>query len=426
MDEDARKPPLPDFITLLRTMEAPAVPDGLYKTVEDVEAYLLQEAVTIDDLLELFVNLVVRLNAIGLKLQRASLHTGTLHPMLYGFAWVYETQRGICNEVQVGKAAQQSPSYLLNPLHEILTEGGLVRGGPTDPHMARFPLMAELEEQGITDYVAVALRSGGSYHNAVTLATGAEGGFGDETVAALKRLLPLFGLHVERHISLRITRNIAVTYLGPAAGQEVLSGSIQRGDGRLIEAVIWLSDLRRFTILSEELGNEPMIALLNAYFGCLVEAVMSHGGEVLKFMGDGVLAVFPHKQFGTPKAAANAALAAARTALNAVAEMNRNPPEALHNVSGWAPLRTGIGLHDGSVFFGNVGGSERLDFTVIGSSVNEASRVEALSKAFDRQILMTQSVAALVDDTLDHLGAHALRGIATPVNLYSPVDDPSP
>ncbi|XWN29209.1 MAG: adenylate/guanylate cyclase domain-containing protein [Devosia sp.] len=426
MDDDIATRVLPNFITFMRKMEAPAIPEGDYKTVEDVEAYLLNEAVAIDDLLELFVNLVARLKAIGLKLDRASLHTGTLHPMLYGFAWLFETGSGTCNEVQVGKGARESPSYLLNPLNKILTEGGIVRGAPTDAHMAQFPLMAELEEQGITDYVAVSLRTGGSYHNAMTFATAAPGGLGGATKAALQRVLPLFGLHVERHISLRITRNIAVTYLGPAAGKEVLSGSIQRGDGRLIEAVIWLSDLRRFTILSEELGNAPMIALLNAYFGCLVEAVMSHGGEVLKFMGDGVLAVFPHREFGTPKAAANAALEAARTALEAVAEMNRNPPEALHNVTGWAPLRTGIGLHDGSVFFGNVGGSERLDFTVIGSSVNEASRVEALSKAFDRQILMTQSVAKLVDEPLDHLGAHALRGVAAPVNLYSPADDPTP
>ena len=197
----------------------------------------------------------------------------------------------------------------------------------------------------------------------------------------------------------------------------MLRGSIKRGAGEPIRAIIWASDLRGFTDLADRLDGPDMIALLNGYFECLAGAVLAHEGEVLKFIGDGLLAVFPYSAFADEKAAAAAALAAAQGALQAIERLNEDP-QAFANIPGWRPLRTGIALHEGEVFFGNVGAPERLDFTVIGRAVNAASRVEALSKTLGRSIVVTEPVMRLLDRPLEPLGEHELRGLAAPISIY--------
>jgi adenylate cyclase len=277
--------------------------------------------------------------------------------------------------------------------------------------------MAELARQGYVEYAAIPLRAGGAYHNAATMATKRAGGFSAAQFSDLTRLLRLAALHVERHIALRIAANVLDTYLGAAAGGRVLRGSIKRGAGEPIRAIIWASDLRGFTDLADRLDGPDMIALLNGYFECLAGAVLAHDGEVLKFIGDGLLAVFPYSTFADEKAAAAAALAAAEGALQAIERLNEDP-QAFADIPGWRPLRTGIALHDGEVFFGNVGAPERLDFTVIGRAVNAASRVEALSKTLGRSIVVTEPVMRLLDRPLEPLGEHELRGLAAPISIY--------
>jgi adenylate cyclase len=163
-----------------------------------------------------------------------------------------------------------------------------------------------------------------------------------------------------------------------------------------------------------------MLALLNAYFEVMAGAVLSHGGEVLKFIGDGLLAAFPLPDPDQVRDAAHAALAAAQTAMTGLDALNRDPPGTLAGTIGWQPLRAGIALHEGEVFFGNIGAPERLDFTVIGAAVNEASRVEALQKTLGRDILITEAVARHLDVPLDFLGSHSLRGVAVPLAIYTP------
>jgi adenylate cyclase len=235
----------------------------------------------------------------------------------------------------------------------------------------------------------------------------------------MRRLLALFALHVERHIALRISANILDTYLGPAAGRRVLEGSIRRGAGTRIEAVIWASDLRGFTDRADRLAPDAMIALLDAYFEAMAGAVIGAGGEVLKFIGDGLLAVFPLDGDYDGRTAADAALAAAEASERAVEALNAAPPPGLAGVEGWAPLRSGIGLHEGEVFFGNVGAPERLDFTVIGKAVNAASRIEGLCKVLGRSILVSGPVAAASTRRLESVGRHDLRGVAEPVEIFA-------
>jgi adenylate cyclase len=388
----------------------------------DIEEWLLRDATREKDMLELLESFIWRLVGAGVPLERVSLHVGTLHPQLIGFAWNWNKADGLCDEVKVAAAATESSSYRSNPLYRVFEFGEeIVRRPQTPSAIAEFPIMAELADGGITEYVALPL-SGSGYRNAITLATKRREGFSVSEIEQLKHVLNLFALLVERYSALRISENALRAYLGASAAVQVLGGSIKRGSGEAIHAIIWVSDLRGFTDLSDRLAATDMIALLNEYFEAMAGTVLSHGGEVLKFIGDGLLAVFPIEISDDGPRAAVSALSAARQALGCLEKINKETPLHLAKVEGWRPLRAGIALHEGEVFFGNIGSPERLDFTVIGPAVNEASRVEALSKVLGRNILITERVAHYLKCPLDNLGEHALRGVATPMSIYSPTD----
>ncbi len=414
----------PDFVTLLRRRaDGPLRPEPT--TTAAVEAWLLHEALSERDLLALFHAFVLQLGAAGLPLYRASLHVGTLHPQLYGYAWNWSSGEGCCDEVVVSEAVLSSDAYRRNPISRVIEHGELFRARTDRPEArGESPLLLELAEQGITEYIAAPLNAGGAYHNAATVATRQADGFSTEQFAEIEHLFQIFALHVERHIATRVSENVLDTYLGRAAGGQVLSGSIKRGAGAPINAIIWSSDLRGFTELANRLEGPEVIAVLNAYFDRLAGAVMSKGGEVLKFIGDGLLAVFPFASFESERKAAEAALAAAEMAIESLDALNGSGDQ-LSDIADWKPLRSGIALHRGEVFFGNVGAPERLDFTVIGRAVNTTSRVEALSKDVGRTILVTEPVAALLERPLDALGEHSLKGVPQPVTVFSPRESAS-
>jgi adenylate cyclase len=410
----------PSAVTLVRrSARGPGLaPPGT--NVDDVERWLLEDAGREPDLLFLLEDLVWRLVAAGLPLDRLSLHMGTLHPQLIGFAWNWARADGLCDEVHVANDSLETDAFRRNPLWTVFTEGVVVRCNPQDPaDRARYPLMNDLAAAGFTDYVAVPL-SGGTSRNAITVGTRQPGGFTEDDRLQMRRLLRLFALHVQRHAAMRISDNALGAYLGGHAATKVLAGSIKRGAGESLHAVIWMADLRGFTDLSDRLGAQTLLALLNGYFDAMAGAVLAHGGEVLKFIGDGVLAVFPPGETGDLAEAARRALAAAEAAVAALAAFNEAPPPELAAVDGWQPLRAGIALHEGEVFFGNIGAPQRLDFTVIGPAVNETSRVESLQKQLKRPILLTEAVARHLDGPLEAHGAHALRGVATPLAIFSP------
>lgn len=387
------------------------------QTAAQVEAWLLEDAVRVGTLLELYEMFIWRLVVAGLPLDRASLHVGTLHPQLIGFAWNWNIADGLMDEVKVGEATLATDAFQRSPLAVAFATGKAVIINPMDQDAARFGLTADLIELGITQYIAFPL-GGAGYHNVATIATRQPGGFTTQQRDALERLLRLLALHVERHIAMRIASNVLDIYLGKLAGARVLEGSIKRGAGTRISAVIWASDLRGFTDLSDRLAPDDMLALLNAYFEAVTGSVIAHGGEVLKFIGDGLLAVFPHDAEYGAKNAAEAAVAAALAAEQAVARLNDSPPEALAAIDGWRPLRSGIALHEGDVFFGNIGAPERLDFTVIGRAVNGASRVESMTKQLGHTIVLTAPVADRLKARPKSLGRHALRGMAEPIEIF--------
>jgi adenylate cyclase len=395
-----------------------AAPTGT--TLAEIEHWLLHDATREKDLLLFLESFLWRLVVAGIPIDRVSLHMGTLHPQLVGFAWNWNTTDGLCDEVKVADAAALSDSFLRNPLYKVREHGETIRRRPQDAAAAEeFPILAELARDGFVDYIAVPL-TGGEHRNMMTLATKRAPGFTTSELNQIEPLFRLFALHMYRYSALRISGNALDAYLGPNVAARVLAGSIKRGSGDAVRAVIWVADLRGFTHLSDRLQPADIIALLNAYFEVMAGAVLAQGGEVLKFIGDGLLAVFPFESFGTAAQAARAALEAAHQALRGLDRLNAQPPSQLAGVDGWRPLRAGIALNEGEVFFGNIGAPERLDFTVIGAAVNEASRVEALQKTLKRDILITEAVAKHLDGALDHLGAHQVRGVSTPISIFSP------
>lgn len=408
----------PPSVSLIRRAHSgrSAAPEA--QTVAQVETWLLEEATRVGSLLDLFERFVWRLVVAGLPLDRASVHVGTLHPQLLGFAWNWNIADGLMDEVKVGEATLATDAYRRSPLAVVFETGRPITIDTMEADAAaRFGLTADLRELGITQYIAFPM-GGAGYHNVATIATRQPGGFGPDQREALERLLRILALHVERHIAMRIARNVLDTYLGTLAGSKVLEGSIRRGSGTRISAVVWASDLRGFTDLSDRLNPADMLSVLNAYFEALTGSIIAHGGEVLKFIGDGLLAVFPHDGEYEGSNAAEAAVAAAIAAQAAVAVLNDSPPPELAAVAGWQPLRSGIALHEGDVFFGNIGAPERLDFTVIGRAVNGAARVESMTKQLGRSILLTAPVADRLAKRPESLGHYALRGVAEPIELF--------
>ncbi|WP_428688065.1 adenylate/guanylate cyclase domain-containing protein [Roseibium sp.] len=412
----------PHVYLLDRSVRGPAcAPETL--SLDALHAWLLHEATRIDNVMLMFEEFMWRCRAAGLAIDRATLHIGTLHPRVIGFSWVWNSQDRLCDEVAADANASKTEAFTRNPLSLVINEGQTIKVDlESEEGAGSAPLMRELADEGYTSYVALPLSSSHEKRNAMTLATRRPGGFPAVEKEYIRGLIDLLALHIERHIVQRIARNVADTYLGPIAGRRVLDGEIRRGDGQAIRAVVLMSDMRGFTQLADRLSGPEVTMILNAYFDRVSDAILSHGGDILKFMGDGVLAVFDQKALGEA-AAANAAVKASRAALAAIDAFNENPPDGLPDPSLWHPLKIGIGLHHGEVFFGNVGGEERLDFTVIGRAVNETSRVESLCKPLGRELLLTEPVRAALSGelqtSLNAMGEHALRGVGKPVAIYS-------
>jgi adenylate cyclase len=418
LDPSPRK--YPPAVTLVKRSARGIAAAPSATTLADIEYWLLHESSIESELLLFVESFIWRLVVAGIPLDRFTLHMGTLHPQLIGFAWNWKSDDKLVDEVKVADAAALSQSFLSNPLHRVREHGETIRRAPHAPGAAEeFPILGELAADGIVDYIAFPLSSAGR-RNMMTIATKRAPGFSDVELKQLEHLLRLFALHVERYSALRISGNALDAYLGVSAAAKVRAGSIKRGSGDAVHAMLWVADLRGFTQLSDRLQPADIIVLLNAYFEVMAGAVLAHGGEVLKFIGDGLLAVFPFETDAAAAQAARAALDAAQRAIRGLDALNAEPPSQLAGVDGWRPLRAGIALHEGEVFFGNIGAPERLDFTVIGAAVNEASRVESLQKTLKRDILITEAVARHLDGGLDHLGAHLVRGVSAPISIYSP------
>ena len=378
--------------------------------------WLVQKAWQVGSLQEAVQQLADALVANGFPLWRLRLLIRTLNPQLFGMGYTWQAGVDEIEEHRLSHEVLQSPKYLNSPFAMIIDGQGGVRrrlDGPS-PQLD-FPVLEDLLAEGATDYVAMPLRFSDGLINIITLVSDAPGGFSTDDLGRLYEVLPSLGRQLEAHAQRVSSLTLLRTYLGNNAGERVMGGLVRRGDGEDLSAVIWFSDLRNSTALADSLSRDAYLATLNQYFDSVAGAVIEHGGEVLKFIGDAVLAIFPIAEPDTPATEASArALLAVREAQERICAVNRE-----RQAQDKPPLAFGTGLHRGNITYGNIGTAKRLDFTVIGPAVNEAARIEDLCKSLDEPVLISSVFAQSVPGELRSLGRHALRGVRSEEEIFA-------
>lgn len=363
---------------------------------------------------DIFAQMCIRLQQAGIPVKRATLHVLINHPQWLGARMMWSDGSREAEIALVDYEVRERPEYIGSAAHEIHDGATELRERlEQDPSLGRkHALYDEMRAKGLTDYVAWPLYHTLGKRHIVTFATDRPGGFDDAHIAGLKKLLPVLALVSEIRIKNRLARTLLETYVGSHAGELILAGATRRGTGTTVRAAIMICDLRDFTKISDNWPRDDVIDLLNDYFDAMSEPIARHGGEILKFIGDGLLAIFP---LSAPDACANLlhAVAEARQAMAALNERNSG--------TGRAPLNYGIGVHVGDVMYGNIGSTSRLDFTVIGPAVNMASRLEALTKTIGKKVLLSRAFAELVEKefALEHVGQHEVRGFSEPIDLFA-------
>jgi len=352
----------------------------------------------------------------GFPLWRLRLVIRTLNPQLFALNYRWDRDADEIEEFHATHEVRRSDQYRNSPFALIVDgEGGVRRRLEGKNPRLDFPVLKDLLEEGATDYIALPLKFSDGHTNILTLVSDRAGGFTTNQLGHLYEILPNLARQLEAHAHRASAISLLRTYLGRNAGKRVWEGSVERGDGEDLHAVIWLSDLRGSTEMADSLPRVEYLETLNEYFDCVAGAVIEHGGEVLKFIGDAVLAIFPIDDRDSQRpTACMEALAAAKHALDAIKVVNGGRRER-----GKPELAFGIGLHRGNITYGNVGTDRRLDFTVIGPAVNEVARIEDLSKTVGRPVLASAEFANSVTCDLDPVGNFTLRGVRYEREIYA-------
>jgi len=360
---------------------------------------------------QVLAELCDRLVACGIPLWRVAVFVRTLHPNVMGRRFVWRPGA----EVETSEAPfelLETAEFRDNPIARVYETSRAIRRKLTDPgYVVDFPVLAELRAQGVTDYLASPLFFTDGAIHVVTCTTQQPGGFTEAQIAGIEAIItPL--ARVAEIRALRRTASIVLdTYVGHDAGERILAGRIRRGDIEEIYA-IWLSDMRGFTALADSLPPPVLFDLLNRYFDCQVPVILDHGAEVLKFMGDGLLAIFAIA--GDETEVCQRALAAARQAQTNIAALAS---------SAMPGLRFGLALHIGDVLYGNIGSGNRLDFTCIGPAVNFAARIEKLTGQLGRAILASGEFARHCPGEFSALGEFTLPGFRVAQSVFGLEDE---
>ncbi len=353
-----------------------------------------------------------RMVVAGLPLWRFGIFIRTLHPEIFGRNFIWREGE----EVEIGTVDfenLQTPQFAKSPLRIVFEQGLEVRGRMDDPASRDFPFLDDMRAEGVTDYVATPMQFlDGSVH-ATSWTTRHPDGFSDDHIAAIHAIVtPL--ARISEIITLRRTAEMLLdTYVGNQAGARILGGQIRRGHNDTMQAAIWLSDLRGFTALSDRLPAETVVEILNQYFDCQVAAIRGHGGEVLKFMGDGLLAVFPIDEYvGDAAHVCSRVLEAARESRASVEALAFPVGDVVER------FRFGVALHVGNILYGNIGGGNRLDFTCIGPAVNLAARLEKITGRLGRTVVASEGFANVCRHDWRELGEFPIAGFSKAQRVY--------
>ena len=360
------------------------------------------------------------LRAAGYPIARSTVIIPTLHPQVFATVLVWRDDTPDVRVVFEPHDILLQPRFADSPFAPIIRGAGGVRRHLEDPDVKLdFPVVRDLKADGATDYVAMPFRFSDGQINVISMTSFTKGGFGTSHLGSIYEIMPALARLFEVHAQHRISVSLLETYLGRSTGKRVLDGQIKHGDGQLIHAVIWFCDLRDSTSLSERMSTAAYLAHLNRFFAAMAGSIIDHGGEILAYIGDAVLAIFPIAGGDVPSAtgmtpaeASTRAIAAARTVAERIAATNAANPDQ-------PALRYGIGLHVGDVTYGNIGIPQRLQFTVIGPAANEASRMEGMTKELGEPVIVSAKFAELYPGELVAKGAYALRGVTGLHKLFA-------
>jgi adenylate cyclase len=406
----------PRYLLTGEVVERPPAERPKHDTIDSIIDWLAGPALEIPTLVGEFDEFAWRMLAAGFPLLRTTLHLRTLHPQYLGASFIWWRSTGQTTQTLVAHEVEELVSHEINPVWRVSVAGETIRRrvDVTDEDID-LPIIHDLKAAGATDYFALPIKSSLRANYMVTYVTDRAGGFTAQEISDLTRVSQRLSLLADLRNHRRIASNILNAYLGPKAGPKVLAGQIRRGTGEEITAVLWSSDLRGFTERSDRLAGSQMIEILNALFDAQAKAIALHGGEILKFIGDGLLAIFPIEHADMAAAAARNALTAAIQAVEAVRGLTSDP-----SLVGELPLEIVVALHIGTAIYGNIGAADRLDFTVIGPAVNLVSRIEAVAKNLNLPIVVSDDFARAYGEPLRPLGRHQLRGLTTPHDLFAP------
>lgn len=427
--------------------------------LEYMTQWITTEGMKADNIPQLIDGFIKQLNQLGFAILKSVAIVRTLHPQIEMIHYTWKPSDSKVPQVEsnfaLGSASYEFPgskvdeltlnhgsakgssAYKQSPFKRLDDGAESVRCKMTSNTMDfEFPILAELKDSGATDYFAISLDSQNKHSrlmNVFSWVPEKSGGFSDADLALLNQVKSVFALCLEMHVNRYVTETLLSVYLGRHSGTRVLNGKIQRGDVDVIDAAIWYSDLRSFTSLSESVDSKTLVSWLNEYFDTIAQVIFKHDGEILKFIGDAILAIFPISKEGEgdptekglsldshaieseTRTICSKAMAAAQQANEALEALNKTRKKA-----GNPELNHGIALHEGEVQYGNIGAFRRLDFTVIGPSVNLTARLEGLCSELNKQILVSDAFASYIDAAkLSSEGEYAFKGVAEKQKVFS-------
>jgi adenylate cyclase len=390
--------------------------------MQQVNDWLINQALGEPDIVELFEGVCLLLSGIGVPIGRGLLMWPTLHPLFQAENVVW--RRGQPAELrQFVHQDVATEAWVKSPMRFLVENGvPVMRRRLTGPQkILDFDILREFAEEGFTDYLLMATPLFGSPLHLdkrqrgimVSWCSDQPGGFSDEDLAGIQRMQQRLAIAAKTVLQERVARNITEAYLGRLTGEKVIRGSIRLGDGEQTRALVWYSDLRSSTHLAETMPSADFLELLNVYFECAARPVIAAGGEVLAFIGDAVLGIFPMEDDGRRAEVTRGVMAALRESLDNADRIN-----AERGASGQAQIRYGIGLNFGSVMYGNIGVPERLSFSAVGPTVIEVARIEKLTKRLGSRVLATKEVASIEPHHWRSMGHQPLEGMGETQELF--------